>query len=321
MRFKNYNDALFYFIRAAKKESIVSDGLIQKKSLKKIIKILQKIYKKYNKYGIIRWQVNKRMSEYELTKVRTFTKKHTMAFNNYSENDKTSKIKFQYTFKKEMEIVRKEIINDLSECNAKQAKDIVIIIDFNKYTQIKNNENNENNENNINTNISKKEINNKNSKVSYDNQKEDFNGIYWDLGWIDVKNKLYYETSVYFNIEYKPERLVFFENFIDFLQIFIDKRICDQLFTFFNFDLSVLAASDRYLSKKIFEAKLTSVLDEEIKSTVTEEQIRNKEVNEKNKEIQRFIQFICNMLCGYDEDNNIRNDSISFSLLKKKDFF
>ena len=148
MRCKNYNDALFYFIRAAKKESIVSDGLIQKKSLKKIIKILQKIYKKYNKYGIIRWQVNKRMSEYELTKVRTFTKKHTMAFNNYSENDKTSKIKFQYTFKKEMEIVRKEIINDLSECNAKQAKDIVIIIDFNKYTQIKNNENNENNENN-----------------------------------------------------------------------------------------------------------------------------------------------------------------------------
>ena len=69
---------------------------------------------------------------------------------------------------------------------------------------------------------------------------------------------------------------------------------------------------------KIFEAKLTSVLDEEIKSTVTEEQIRNKEVNEKHKEIQRFIQFICNIVCGYDEDNNIRNDSISFSLLKKK---
>jgi hypothetical protein len=71
-----------------------------------------------------------------------------MAFNNYSENDKTSKIKFQYTFKKEMEIIRKEIIDDLNECNVKQAKDIVIIIDFNKYTQIKNNENNENNENN-----------------------------------------------------------------------------------------------------------------------------------------------------------------------------
>ena len=70
--------------------------------------------------------------------------------------------------------------------------------------------------------------------------------------------------------------------------------------------------------KKIFEAKLTSVLEEEIKINVTEEQIRNKEVNEKQKEIQRFIQFICNIVCGYDEDNNIRNDSISFSLLKKK---
>ena len=53
LRCKNYNDALFYFIRAAKKTSIVMDGLIKKKSLKRICKILQKIFKKYEKYGII----------------------------------------------------------------------------------------------------------------------------------------------------------------------------------------------------------------------------------------------------------------------------
>ena len=35
MRCKNYSDALFYFIRAARKKSVVSDGLIQKKSLNK----------------------------------------------------------------------------------------------------------------------------------------------------------------------------------------------------------------------------------------------------------------------------------------------
>ena len=39
---------------------------------------------------------------------------------------------------------------------------------------------------------------------------------------------------------------------------------------------------------------------------------------QKEKEINKFIQFICNILCGYDEDNNIRDDSISFSLLRKK---
>ena len=179
--------------------------------------------------------------------------------------------------------------------------------------------------NNINYNISNSRINNNNSNIiikntrnNIDNQKEDFEGIYWDLGWIDVKNNLFYETSVYFNIDYRPERLVFFENFIDFLQVFIDKRICDSLFTFFNFDLSVLAASDRYLPKKIFESKVQSVMYEETKSTITENKNKTIELNQKQKEMNRFIQFICNILCGYDEDNNIRDDSISFSLLRKK---
>ena len=171
--------------------------------------------------------------------------------------------------------------------------------------------NNENNNDNINTNNTLK------NKINMDNQKEDFEGIYWDLGWIDVKNNLFYETSVYFNINYKPERLVFFENFIDFLQIFIDKRICDSLFTFFNFDLSVLAASDRYLPKKIFESKINNVLGEG-KNNITEDKNKKSEVNKKEKEMNYFIQFICNILCGYDEDNNIRDDSISYSLLRKK---
>ena len=50
---KNLNDALFYFIRAAKKKSIVSDGLIKKKSLKRIKKILSNLFKKYDYYDII----------------------------------------------------------------------------------------------------------------------------------------------------------------------------------------------------------------------------------------------------------------------------
>ena len=179
----------------------------------------------------------------------------------------------------------------------------------------KENENNNNSKSNNNTNIT---IKNSKSKNSSSGQKDDFEGLYWDLGWVDVKNNLFYETSVYFKIDYKPERLIFFENFIDFLQIFIDKRICDSLFTFFNFDLSVLAASDRYLPKKIFESKVHSILNEETKINVTNEDNKNTEMIQKEKEINKFIQFICNILCGYDEDNNIRDDSISFSLLRKK---
>ena len=51
--FENYNDALFFFIRAAKKKSIVLDGLIQKKALKHIFKIINKITKNLEKYGMI----------------------------------------------------------------------------------------------------------------------------------------------------------------------------------------------------------------------------------------------------------------------------
>ena len=47
---KNYNDALFYFISVAKKKSIVIDGLIKKRSLKHIYKLLIKMDKKCKKF-------------------------------------------------------------------------------------------------------------------------------------------------------------------------------------------------------------------------------------------------------------------------------
>ena len=182
------------------------------------------------------------------------------------------------------------------------------------------NEMNENS-NNINSNSNSKSFNKINSN---EEQNDDFTGIYWDLGWIDLKNYLFYETSVYFRLEYKPERCLFFENFIDFLQIFIDQRICDAIFNFFNYEMSILAGSDRYLPKKIFESKLNFILDEDNRNKVAESLKNNSsksmsnKLTQKQKLMNRFIQYICNMLCGYDEENNIKDDSISFYLLRKK---
>ena len=143
--------------------------------------------------------------------------------------------------------------------------------------------------NNVISNSFTKSFNNKNNV----NEEEEFTGLYWDLGWIDLKNYLFYETSVYFKLEYKPERCLYFENFIDFLQIFIDK-----LFYF---------------------------LDEDNRNNRNSEQIKNNssksnsnKLNQKQQHLHKFVQFICNILCGYDEDNNIKDDSISFSLLRKK---
>lgn len=185
---------------------------------------------------------------------------------------------------------------------------------------VKDGENNNETNNNVSNNKSNSNIKNNNSgsNLSNKNKKVEFNGIYWDLGWLDLINYLYYETSCNFHIDYKPTRLTFFEKFLEFLQVFIDKKIYDSLFSFFNFDNSVLAGSDRYLPKKIFTATLNEMLIEENKNieATDEEALKNKQ--EKINEKQNFIQFICNILCGFDEELNIRDDSISYNLLKKK---
>ena len=173
-----------------------------------------------------------------------------------------------------------------------------VIIENNK--EDKNSENNNNN-----TNISKKSI------------KKEFSGLYWDLGWLDLKNKLYYETSCNFDLTNIPERLTFFEKFVEFLQTFIDKKIYDSLFSFFGYNNSVLAGSDRYLTKIMFKTVLDDMLIDE-NNHVEIEPLSTRRNNEKKKEKNNFMEFICNILCGYDEENNIRDDSISFNLLRKK---
>ena len=196
-----------------------------------------------------------------------------------------------------------------------------IITEKNEETNIEDGDNEENNLNN-NAKIANKsnsKANNSGSKISTKNKRIEFKGLYWDLGWLDLINSLYYETSCNFHINYKPDRLTFFEKFLEFLQVFIDKKLYDSLFSFFNFDNSVLAGSDRYLPKKVFYATLNEMLIDENKNVeIANDQEAFKQNQEKMNEKQNFIQFICNIMCGYDEELNIRDDSISYNLLKKK---
>ena len=139
---KNYNDALFFFIRSAKKKSIVLDGLIQKKALKHIFKISLKITKKLQNYGIINFPSNEKLMEYENSKRRSTNKKTSHNYEKINSNNdegKDSEEKIEITFRDEMDIIKNEILKDISECNAKQAKDIIILIDFNIYDQDLNN--------------------------------------------------------------------------------------------------------------------------------------------------------------------------------------
>ena len=151
---------------------------------------------------------------------------------------------------------------------------------------------------------------------SKNDSKKEFKGLYWDLGWLDLKNKLYYETSCNFEIDNYPNRLVFFEKFVEFLQAFIDKKIYDSLFSFFGYNNSILAGSDRFLPKNIFISTLNEILIDE--NIVEKDGLTSKRNQQMMKEKNNFMNYICNILCGFDEEMNIRDDSISFNLLKKK---
>ena len=60
------------------------------------------------------------------------------------------------------------------------------------------------------------------------------------------------------------------------------------------------------------------LIDENKNVEIANDQEAFKQNQEKMNEKQNFIQFICNILCGYDEELNIRDDSISYNLLRKK---
>ena len=107
-----------------------------------------------------------------------------------------------------------------------------------------------------NNEISQEEEENVNNTSSNRNTKRVINDMYWDLGWIDSSNFIYYETSVFFDIEQKPKRLSYYEFWIEFLQSLIDKKLYNSLFDYFCFNLSILTRGDRYLAKKIFGKKL-----------------------------------------------------------------
>jgi hypothetical protein len=112
----------------------------------------------------------------------------------------------------------------------------------------------------------------------------------WNLGWIDVKNQLFYQTNTLTNN--LEERTLYFSQWLEFLQSLIDNQIYSKLFEFFNFDKAFLHNSDRYINESLLIPSLKK-LDF---------------CKENEDEIFSFI------ISLFKSGNNM----ISFSLLKKK---
>ena len=131
---KNYNDALFYFIRAAKKKSFVIDGLIKKRSLKHLLKLIKKLKKGYEQFQIKNLNMEKELADYQRNKNKLFTKKINNTHKNSNRSKKENDIN-KITFGEKIKEINEEIIQDINEFDIKQEKDILILIDLNIYNK------------------------------------------------------------------------------------------------------------------------------------------------------------------------------------------
>ena len=113
---------------------------------------------------------------------------------------------------------------------------------------------------------------------------------YWNIGWIDFKNELFYQTNAL--IELKFERIHYLSLWLDFLQTLINNQIYKNLFEYFGFQGSALNNKDRYIYESIIKKKL----------------IELNFCDENNNEV---LQFICEL---FKSNNNM----ISYGLIKKK---
>ena len=118
----NNIDALFYFIRASKKSSIVIDGLIKKKSLKHIYKLLMKMKIKYNDLSLRNLLMEKEIKEYYENIYRINNKKINSDEKIVTKARKSNNIN-RITFGDEIENIKNNILLDVGKCNAKTEKD------------------------------------------------------------------------------------------------------------------------------------------------------------------------------------------------------
>ena len=114
--------------------------------------------------------------------------------------------------------------------------------------------------------------------------------IFWNLGWFDFKNILFYQTNIL--LDKKLDRIQYLSLWIDFLQTLITNQIYKNIFEYFGFEGSSLIGKDRYIYEPIFKKILLTL----------------KFCDENNNDL---LQFICDLF-------KANNNMISYSLIKKK---
>ena len=72
----------------------------------------------------------------------------------------------------------------------------------------------------------------------------------WNFGWLDVKHQLFYQKNTL--TENLEERILYFNSWLEFLQVLIDNKIYLKLFEFFCFDKGILINNERFITENTF---------------------------------------------------------------------
>ncbi|MCQ2817981.1 MAG: hypothetical protein MJ252_12015 [archaeon] len=166
---------------------------------------------------------------------------------------------------------------------------------------------------------SEKEVTPKQTLTNEEGQKEGEEenkdvGLYWDLGWLDFKNKMFYETSTFFKLEEIPIRENYFEEWIELLQKLLDNQIYKDLFTYFNFNFSYLNDSDRFGNNEQFINNVNKLIE-------LNPDPNDSNYEEKVKKMNDVFSFILSIFSVEDDVSsyeNLESSLVSFSILKKK---
>jgi len=112
---------------------------------------------------------------------------------------------------------------------------------------------------------------------------------FWDIGFLDIKNCIFYEIGLLNEIQY--ERTIFFFEWINFLQLLIDTKTYTKLFELFEFDKGLYSQNDRFIHEPMFLSSIRKITNDEMDGN--------------------FTTFMCDLFKSH-------NKMISFSLFKKK---
>jgi hypothetical protein len=111
----------------------------------------------------------------------------------------------------------------------------------------------------------------------------------WDLGFLDIKNLLFYEVSLLTETEF--EKNLFFFDFTNLLQLIIDKKIFSKLFELFEYDKGQFLYNDRFIYEPTFLRALRKLTGDMFSAD--------------------FLLYVCDMMKAH-------NKMISYSIFKKK---